>query len=126
MVSVSLVHTFFVFIAKMINFLPLEGETASDNGASMWIMFAVYAVFIAALYLIFFRPQSKRKKKEEQMRKNAQIGDEITTIGGVCGRIVAIKEDTDTLIVETGSDRSKLRIKRWAIGSVDTIHDDAE
>ena len=53
----------------MINFLPLEGETASDNGASMWIMFAVYAVFIAALYLIFFRPQSKRKKKEEQMRK---------------------------------------------------------
>ena len=92
----------------------------------MWIMFAVYAVFIAALYLIFFRPQSKRKKKEEQMRKNAQIGDEITTIGGVCGRIVAIKEDTDTLIVETGSDRSKLRIKRWAIGSVDTIHDDAE
>ena len=110
----------------MINFLPLEGETASDKGASMWIMFAVYAVFIAALYLIFFRPQSKRKKKEEQMRKNAQIGDEITTIGGVCGRIVAIKEDTDTLIVETGSDRSKLRIKRWAIGSVDTIHDDAE
>lgn len=110
----------------MINFLPLEGETASDGGASMWIMFAVYAVFIAALYLIFFRPQSKRKKKEEQMRKNAQIGDEITTIGGVCGRIVAIKEDTDTLIVETGSDRSKLRIKRWAIGSVDTIHDDAE
>ena len=110
----------------MINFLPLEGETASDNGASMWIMFAVYAVFIAALYLIFFRPQSKPKNKEEQMRKNAQIGDEITTIGGVCGRIVAIKEDTDTLIVETGSDRSKLRIKRWAIGSVDTIHDDAE
>ncbi|MFR7477330.1 MAG: preprotein translocase subunit YajC [Acutalibacteraceae bacterium] len=110
----------------MINFLPLEGEAASDGGASMWIMFAVYAVFIAALYLIFFRPQSKRKKKEEQMRKNAQIGDEITTIGGVCGRIVAIKEDTDTLIVETGSDRSKLRIKRWAIGSVDTIHDDAE
>ena len=92
----------------------------------MWIMIVIYAVFIGALYLIFFRPQSKRKKKEEQMRKNAQIGDEITTIGGICGRIVAIKEDTDTLIIETGSDRSKLRVKRWAIGSVDTIHDDAE
>ncbi|MGN0564388.1 MAG: preprotein translocase subunit YajC [Candidatus Heritagella sp.] len=89
-------------------------------------MILIYAVFIGALYLIFFRPQSKRKKKEEQMRKNAQIGDEITTIGGICGRIVAIKEDTDTLIIETGSDRSKLRVKRWAIGSVDTIHDDAE
>ena len=59
------------------------------------------------------------------MRKSAQIGDEITTIGGVCGRIVAIKDD-ETVIVETGTDRSKLRIKRWAIGSVDTIHDDSE
>lgn len=109
----------------MMNFLPLEEASATDGG-SMWIMIVIYAVFIGALYLIFFRPQSKRKKKEEQMRKNAQIGDEITTIGGICGRIVAIKEDTDTLIIETGSDRSKLRVKRWAIGSVDTIHDDAE
>ena len=109
----------------MMNFLPLE-EAAATDGGSMWIMIVIYAVFIGALYLIFFRPQSKRKKKEEQMRKNAQIGDEVTTIGGICGRIVAIKEDTDTLIIETGSDRSKLRVKRWAIGSVDTIHDDAE
>ena len=108
----------------MINFLPLEGETASDNGASMWIMFAVYAVFIAALYLIFFRPQSKKKKKEAEMRKNAQVGDEITTIGGICGRIVAVKDETDSIVIETGSDKAKLRVKRWAIGSVDTVHED--
>jgi preprotein translocase subunit YajC len=69
------------------------------------------------------RPQSKRRKEEENMRKNAQIGDDITTIGGICGRIVGMKEDNDTLIIETGTDRVKLRIKRWAIGSVDTIHD---
>ena len=91
---------------------------------SMIIMLLVYAVFIVALYFIFFRPQSKKKKKEAEMRKNAQVGDEITTIGGVCGRIVAVKEETDSIVIETGSDKSKLRVKRWAIGSVDTVHED--
>jgi preprotein translocase subunit YajC len=72
---------------------------------------------------LVMRPSSKRRKEEEKMRKNAQIGDDITTIGGICGRIVGIKEDNDSLIIETGTDRIKLRIKRWAIGSVDTVHD---
>lgn len=100
--------------------------TTTEGGSSMWIILLVYAVFIGALYLIFFRPQQKKKKKEEALRKSAQVGDDITTIGGICGKIVAIKEDTDTLVVETGSDRSRIRIKRWAIASVDTIHDDAQ
>lgn len=109
----------------MNQYFLLEG---GEGGGTMSIimMVLVYAVLFGALYLIFFRPQSKKRKKEDKMRKEAQIGDEITTIGGICGRIVGIKEDTETLIIETGTDRSKLRIKRWAIGSVDTIHEDAE
>ena len=94
------------------------------GGFSLIIMLLVYAVFIGALYLIFFRPQNKKKKKEAAMRKNAQVGDEITTIGGICGRIVAVKDETDSIVIETGSDRAKLRVKRWAIGSVDTVHED--
>ncbi len=109
---------------SMIHFNTLT--TSADAGGSMWVILLVYAVFIGALYLIFFRPQQKKKKKEEALRKSAQVGDDITTIGGICGKIVAIKEDTDTLVVETGSDRSRIRIKRWAIASVDTIHDDAQ
>ncbi len=100
--------------------------TAGADGNSMIIMILVYAVFIGALYFLFFRPQNKKKKKEAEMRNNAQVGDEITTIGGICGRIVAIKEETDSIIIETGSDRAKIRVKRWAIGSVDTVHEDAE
>lgn len=109
----------------MNQYFLLEG---GEGGGTMSIimMVLVYAVLFGALYLILFRPQSKKRKKEDKMRKDAQIGDEITTIGGICGRIVGIKEDTETLIIETGTDRSKLRIKRWAIGSVDTIHEDAE
>ena len=87
-------------------------------------MLGIYAVFIVALYFIFFRPQSKKKKKEAEMRKNAQVGDEITTIGGICGRIIAVKDETDSVVIETGSDKAKLRVKRWAIGSVDTVHED--
>ena len=103
-----------------------SGTTENVGAGSLLLMLLPYALIIVALYFIMIRPQSKKRKKEDKMRKEAQIGDEITTIGGICGRIVGIKEDTETLIIETGTDRSKLRIKRWAIGSVDTIHDDAE
>ena len=60
------------------------------------------------------------------MRNNLQVGDEITTIGGLMGRVVSIREDTESLVIETGADRSKIRIKKWAIASCDTIHDDEE
>ena len=109
----------------MNQFMALDTTSATAGGGlQMIIMLLVYGVVIVALYFIFFRPQSKKKKKEAEMRKNAQVGDEITTIGGVCGRIVAVKDETDSIIIETGSDKSKLRVKRWAIGSVDTVHED--
>nr|WP_319488109.1 preprotein translocase subunit YajC [uncultured Caproiciproducens sp.] len=100
--------------------------TSSATGGNMWTIVILYAAVIGGLYLLVIRPQSKKKKNEEKMRHNVQIGDEITTIGGVVGRVVGIKEDADTIVIETGTDRAKMRIKRWAIGSIDTIHEDAE
>ncbi len=100
--------------------------TSTAAGGSMWTIILLYAVVIGGLYFFVMRPQSKKKKKEASMRSNVQIGDEITTIGGIMGRVVGIKEDVDSIVIETGTDRAKLKIKRWAIGSVDTIHDDAE
>ena len=108
----------------MNHMMTLTTAEQQGGGFSLIIILLVYAVFIGALYLIFFRPQNKKKKKEAAMRKNAQVGDEITTIGGICGRIVAVKDETDSIVIETGSDRAKLRVKRWAIGSVDTVHED--
>lgn len=105
----------------MNHLMTLEAEA---GGINMGVILLVYAVFIGALYFIFFRPQNKRKKKEAEMRKNAQVGDEVTTIGGICGRIVAVKEETDSVVIETGGDKAKMRIKRWAIGSVDTVHEE--
>lgn len=85
--------------------------------ASMWFI----PVFLAAMYFFLIRPQKKRQKQEAEMRSNVQIGDDITTIGGIVGKIVNLREDS--VVIETGADRTKLRIKRWAIQSVDTIRD---
>lgn len=107
------------------NPLMLLDATAETAGAgSMWLTLLIYIPIFALLYFVLFRPQNKKKKKEAEMRKNAQVGDEITTIGGIKGRIVAAKDEAEAVVLETGSDRSRLLVKRWAIGSVDTIHDE--
>ena len=104
----------------MTNNLPILAE-ATQNSGSMFAMLAIYAVVIIGGYFLFIRPQSKRKKEEAQMRNSLEIGDEITTIGGIMGRVVAIKEDEDAIIIETGSDRVKMKFKKWCISTVDTV-----
>lgn len=107
----------------MYNFLA---SSASSSSSGLWITILYMVVIFGIFYLILIRPQQKKKKKEDKMRSSVQIGDDITTIGGIVGRVVGIKEDSDMLIIETGSDRAKLKIKKWAVGSVDTIHDNAD
>ena len=93
---------------------------------SGWLMILIYAALFGVLYLVLIRPNSKKKKEEQAMRDNIAIGDDVTTIGGIVGRIVAIKEDEDSFIIETGSDRVKMKFKKWAISSVDTIKEPVE
>lgn len=92
----------------------------------MWWTVIYMVLIFGVFYLLLIRPQQKKKKKEEKMRNSVQIGDEITTIGGIVGRVVGVKEDADVLIIETGADRAKIKIKKWAVGSVITVHDNAE
>lgn len=106
------------------NFLLTGETTGASNGLFGMIIYMV--IIVGIFYFLLLRPQQKKKKQEEKMRNSVQIGDDITTIGGIMGRVVGIKEDTGTLIIETGTDRVKMKIKKWAIGSVDTIHDDVE
>ena len=71
-------------------------------------------------YFLFIFPQRKKQKQEEELRNNIEIGDDVTTIGGIVGRVIAVRDDDETIIVETGSDKTRLRFKKWAISSVDT------
>lgn len=90
-----------------------------------WIIVIMYIAIFGGFYFFLIRPQSKKKKNEDKMRKSVQVGDEVTTIGGIVGRVVGVKED-DSIIIETGSDRAKMRIRRWAIGSIDSAREEAE
>lgn len=94
--------------------------SAGNSQGSMVMIIIVYAVIIAALYFFMIRPQSKKRKEEEAMRNNIEIGDEIVTIGGIVGRVVNINDNTDSLVIETGSDRTRMRMKKWAISSNET------
>ena len=99
-------------------------SSQSTSGGSAWVLILECVAFIAILYLVMILPQKKKRKKEDQMRDSVQVGDNITTIGGISGRVVGIREDSGILIIETGTDRAKVNIKKWAVGSVDTVHDD--
>ena len=94
----------------MTNFLPVAAEQAANGGnqSSMIFMILFYVAIFAALYFFLIRPNSKKKKEEAQLRNSLEIGDEITTIGGIMGRVVAIKDDEDAIIIETGSDRDEV------------------
>jgi preprotein translocase subunit YajC len=76
------------------------------------------------LYFFMIRPQKKQEKAIADMRNNLQVGDEITTIGGIIGKVVSIKDET--VMIETGHDRTKIRFLKSAIRSVDVKAEDAE
>ncbi len=95
--------------------LPLYLTTENPDFFSSWGMVLVFVVVIVFFYFSWIRPENKRKKKAKQMRDELIVGDEVTTIGGIVGRVVNIKDDTIT--IESGSDKSRVKIMRWAISS---------
>ena len=86
----------------------MEG-LGSYSGIIMIVL--LFAVF----YFFLIRPENKKKKKLQEMRTNLQVGDQITTIGGIVGKIGGSKDDMITF--ETGEDRVRLQIMRWAIST---------
>ena len=113
----------------MTNFLTFAmmggaGAGAGAEGGAQsgsFSMIIMMAVLFGAMYFFTIRPQKKQQKMEQELRENTQIGDEITTIGGICGRVVAVKDDT--IVLETGSDRVKIKFKKYAIQTNHTANE---
>lgn len=105
-------------------------EEAAESGSSTLSMllstFGLPILLLVFLYFIMLRPQMKQDKETKAMRSNLQIGDEIVTSGGIVGIILRIEEQTDTVILETGSDRLKIRLLREAIVRNVTATEQAE
>ena len=85
-------------------------------------LFFTLALMLVLLYFMIYRPQKKQEKKDAAMRAALEIGDQVTTIGGIIGRVVAIKDDT--FVLETGADRVKIRFTKNAISSVEKLNMD--
>lgn len=73
-------------------------------------------ILLLVMYFLLIRPQKKREKEVNAMRSGVQVGDEIITIGGICGKIVKTKEES--LIIQVGADKVKFEIMRWAVSKV--------
>lgn len=108
----------------MFNILTADSSVSTPPGGGSQTLYLLgwFALIIVVMYFVMIRPQKKKQKKEEAMRNNLQVGDEIVTIAGTFGRVVAVKEDS--LIIESGPDRAKQKIARWAINQNLTVHDD--
>lgn len=104
-----------------------SAEPAAASGSqqpsmipSLVIMVALFAV----MYFILIRPQKKKEKEQKAMQRDLRIGDEVVTIGGIVGLVVKTTEDT--VVIECGGDRSRLRMKKWAIQENVTVREDNE
>ncbi len=97
----------------MFFFLEAAAAGGSAAGGSMMTLMLPLILMFVLMYFIMIRPENKRKKKAEEMRNNLSLGEEITTIGGMTGKIVQVTEDTVTF--ETGEDRVRIQVKKWAI-----------
>ena len=98
----------------MFNFL----EGTSAGGADMMSTIIMMVVMVAIFYFMLIRPENKRKKEADDMRASLKVGDEITTIGGIVGKIVDIKGEN--IVLETGADRVRIEFVKWAVSTNDT------
>lgn len=82
----------------------------------------IIVVFIAVFYFFGIRPQKKKEQEDAKMRNNLAVGDEVTTIGGIIGKVVSIK--AETFVLETTRDHTRIRFLKSAIRSVDVRAED--
>lgn len=84
--------------------------------SSFAMQMVILVVFIGAMYFLLIRPQKKKERTIQDMRNNLQVGDEIITIGGICGKIVKTKEES--IVIQVGADKVKFEMMRWSVSSV--------
>ena len=116
-------------------FIPMEDSKTmnalfflsdSGNGGGLGSMIPMILLLVVMVAMLFFSSRSNKKQEREaqNMRDSLQVGDEITTIGGIIGKVVSIKEET--LVLETSHDRTRIRILKTAVSRVDVKAEDAQ
>ena len=102
----------------MIQFLSATGSTSMTETLFTLLPMILIIVF---MFILIYLPQKRQDKKDAAMRSSIEIGDKVSTIGGIVGIVCAIADKDDTIVIETGSDRTKIRFRRSAISSVEKL-----
>ena len=98
-------------------------ENAVGSFFGSWGLIIMLVLLFVVFYFFSIRPQRKQEKETNAMRNNLTVGDEVTTIGGIIGKVVSIKEET--CVIETSHERTKIRILKTAISRVDVKAEDS-
>ena len=96
-------------------------ETTASAAGGMTSTLIMLVMMMAIFYFMLIRPEKKRKKEAEAMRSAVKVGDKITTIGGICGTVVNVKDDK--LVLETGADQVRIELAKWAMSTNETAEE---
>ena len=106
----------------MIHYLEAAATDVNTTGSMLGMILPL--VFCGVIFYFFlYKPQKKQEKEAQDMRDNLQVGDEITTTGGIIGKVVSIKDET--MVIETTRDATKIRMLKSSVRSVDVRAEDA-
>jgi len=97
----------------MLNFLE-----APAAGGDLMTTIIMMVIMLGVMYFMLIRPENKRKKEADEMRAALRVGDEIITIGGICGKIVDVKENK--IVIETSADRVRVEFVKDAVSTNET------
>lgn len=103
--------------------LPILTDGVNPSGGSGSIIIMV-VVMLAVFYFMLYRPENKRKKEAENMRSSLKVGDRVTTIGGITGAVVNVKDDK--FVLETGADQVRIEFAKWALSTNETANENAK
>ena len=95
-----------------------------EGGGSMVGTILMLVVMVGVFYFLLIRPENKRKKEAEQMRSNVKTGDQVTTIGGIVGTVVSVKDEK--FVLETSADQVRIEFAKWAISTNETAAEAAK
>lgn len=112
-------------MTETMTFLAATAADSTETGSSSLLLtFVPLVLMLVVFYFLLIRPEKKRAKKMKEMLDNLQVADEVVTTGGIIGRVLSVKDDT--VLIETGGDRTRIRILRSSIAENRTTHDDVE
>ncbi len=103
---------------------PSAAEAGGNTVVTLLTTLLPILLMVVIFYFLLIRPEKKRSKKMKEMLDNLQVADEVVTTGGIIGRVLSVKEDT--VLIETGSDRTRLRVLRSSIAENRTVHDEVQ